>query len=126
MIQGIYCLSEDGKRLEKVMDRQVVHAEIPEGVTTIGPGAFMRCTALKSVHIPDTVRRIELYAFACCTALERVDIPASVTEMAPWIFFGCTALKDVNSEQELDDMFHLMRSFKRRQTMDAFDYEKTE
>ncbi|MGN0346531.1 MAG: leucine-rich repeat domain-containing protein [Lachnospiraceae bacterium] len=42
----------------------ITSAVIPEGITTIGYGAFYHCDDLQTVSIPSTVRRIDAYAFA--------------------------------------------------------------
>ena len=47
---------------------------IPDGVTTIGIGAFAYCTNLTSVVIPDTVKSIDGNAFVSCTSLTNVVI----------------------------------------------------
>ena len=62
---------------------------IPAGVTEIGCGAFMDCTALASVVIPAGVTEIGWAAFSGCTALASVVIPESVTEIGERAFKGC-------------------------------------
>ncbi len=65
---------------------------IPEGVTSIGSGAFWHCKSLSDVTLPSTLTTIESYAFNDCQALETIDIPESVTYIGnaalgdtPWI-----------------------------------------
>lgn len=41
----------------------LTNADIPEGVTTIGYGAFYHCDALTDVYLPSTVTRVGRYAF---------------------------------------------------------------
>ena len=57
---------------------------IEKGVTTIGYGAFARCTALTSVTIPDSVVRIINEAFTGCTSLTGVYI----TDLLAWCRIG--------------------------------------
>ena len=45
-------------------------ARIPEGITTIGYGAFYHCDRLETVSIPSTVQYIDAYAFAFTPWLE--------------------------------------------------------
>ena len=54
---------------------------IPEGVRSVGSGAFYGCKGLTAVTMPDTVAEIGRQAFAYCTALTQVNIPASLREM---------------------------------------------
>ncbi|MBR5861606.1 MAG: leucine-rich repeat domain-containing protein [Bacteroidaceae bacterium] len=51
---------------------------IPQGVTTLGIEAFVRCEALTAIEIPSSVTSIGEYAFQVCTGLTRVDskVPA--------------------------------------------------
>lgn len=48
-------------------------------VTSIGKGAFNRCTCLTFVVIPNSVTSIGDEAFRCCFDLTSVTIPNSVT-----------------------------------------------
>jgi len=68
---------------------------IPNNVTTIGSGAFFRCTGLTSVTIPNSVITIGGAAFSGCTGLTSVIIPNSVTTIGTDAFFGCTGLISV-------------------------------
>lgn len=56
--------------------REVV---IPEGVRTIGEGAFEHCVNLVEVLIPDSVSYIAESAFNNCTNLTKIDIAQSST-----------------------------------------------
>lgn len=68
---------------------------IPNGVTTIGGGAFSDCTGLESVTIPESVTTIGRNAFEGCTGLISVTIPNSVTEIAGSAFWKCTGLTSI-------------------------------
>jgi hypothetical protein len=69
---------------------------IPSSVTSIGDGAFNRCTGLTSVTIPNNVTSIGGWAFERCTNLTNVTIPNSVTTIGVWAFDGCTGLTSVS------------------------------
>ena len=60
-------------KLEKIV--------IPEGIETIGQGAFAECENLTSVTLPSTIRSIGDWAFQGCTNLTEVIIPESVTSI---------------------------------------------
>ena len=93
------------------------HIAIPENVTKIADGAFMRCPSLEEVHIPDhtslgkmafkycnSVKKfslpksrsaIETSDFAHCISLTDVVIPEHITELEGWAFHGCVKLKNI-------------------------------
>lgn len=50
-------------------NKNIKTAEIPNGVTSIGKGAFYACTNLTSVTIPNSVTSIERRAFYWCDKL---------------------------------------------------------
>lgn len=90
---------------------------IPESVTEIGMGAFIRsnirrmviptsvkvidyytfyyCSHLADVTISDGVQRIENYSFNNCAALTHISIPASVEKIGGRVFLGSDNLADV-------------------------------
>jgi hypothetical protein len=68
---------------------------IPNSVTTIGPGAFVDCTALTNVTIPNSVTSLGQAAFSGCTNLASVTIPNSVTAIGSGAFLNCTSLTNV-------------------------------
>ena len=95
---------------------------IPDGVTTIGSGAFELCVNLENINIPASLLEIKASAFKnCtsldtfyinnnittlnnnifngCTSLERITIPASVTNIYSSAFYNCTSLKEVIFEE---------------------------
>lgn len=72
---------------------------IPDGVTSIGKGAFSNCISLKSVTIPNSVTSIGQSAFSGCTSLTSVTIPNSVTSIGEGAFSnsGLTSVTIPNS-----------------------------
>ena len=69
------------------------HLEIPDSVTTIKEGTFLKCTGLTSVTIPNSVTTIDDGAFSGCSGLNSVTIPNSVTKIGECAFEKCTNLK---------------------------------
>ena len=55
---------------------------IPDGVTSIGDGAFLFCEGVTSITIPESVTSIEENAFSCCTALDSITYAGT---MAEWL-----------------------------------------
>jgi len=63
-------------------------------VTSIGPGAFASCYALKSINIPNSIITIEPEAFVA-SGLETITIPDSVTSIGPAAFESCGSLTSI-------------------------------
>ena len=62
---------------------------IPNSVTSIGDGAFYKCTGLTSVSIPNSVTSIGEVAFGGCLGLTSITIPNSVTSIGEYAFSHC-------------------------------------
>lgn len=69
---------------------------IPDGVTSIGGGAFSDCTSMTDVIIPNSVTSIGEHAFQRCSSLTKVIIPASVTNIEKGALTdGCYGLTEI-------------------------------
>ena len=72
-------LSEDGKTLWGVKDKDVMEVVVPDGVVAIGNETFRGCYSLEHIDIPNSVTSIGHRAFCGCSSLESISIPDSVT-----------------------------------------------
>ncbi|MBR5428074.1 MAG: leucine-rich repeat domain-containing protein, partial [Clostridia bacterium] len=79
--------------------------KIPEGVTSIGSYAFFGCTGLTSVIIPDSVTRIEWGAFSGCTNLTSLTIPDSVTTISQEMFIDCENLTAITISNDVTRIY---------------------
>jgi len=64
-------------------------------VTSIGLGAFSRCSGLTSVTIPNNVTTIGDWAFSDCSDLTSVTIGNSVTSIGRFAFENCKRLTSI-------------------------------
>lgn len=65
----------------------------PDGVDTIGFGAFMECRYFNPSSLPSTVTAIRRYAFYNCTRLALSSLPSGLGgEIGDYAFYGCTNL----------------------------------
>ena len=64
-------------------------------VTSIGEEAFYGCTGLTSITIPDSVKSIGSRAFKNCSGLTNVTIGNGVTSIGQEAFYACNALTNV-------------------------------
>jgi len=83
-----------------IIPKGITNVTIPNGVTSIGVGAFNDCASLKSISIPDSVTSIGSHAFDGCTSLKSITIPDSVTSIASFgegAFHGCTSVTSITT-----------------------------
>ena len=73
----------------------IKYVTLPDGLTSIGGGAFDGCSGLTSITIPNSVKSIGDYAFYNCSSLTSVTIGNSVTSIGRYAFNGCSKLTSV-------------------------------
>ena len=66
---------------------------IPEGVSSIGTGAFKGCSSLTEIHIPEGVHTIGDKAFSGCRSLTEIHIPEGVRAIGYRAFEDCDQLQ---------------------------------
>lgn len=84
--------SKDKKTLIAYPEGKGSSYSIPNGVTSIGDGAFHYQDGLSSVTIPNSVTSIGNDAFSNCKGLTSVTIPGSVTSIGSNTFSNCSGL----------------------------------
>ncbi|MBD5190708.1 MAG: leucine-rich repeat domain-containing protein, partial [Bacteroidales bacterium] len=89
-----FTLSYDRKTLVAVSSTVTDPVSIPEGITTIGEGAFKDRKDITEVIFPTSLTEIEREAFAG-SGIKSVTVPDNVTSIGEGAFSGCTALTSV-------------------------------
>ena len=74
---------------------------IPKSVTSIGDFAFSNCRSLIDIHLPESVLTIGRGAFGACSSLKSVTIPKGVTVINSSLFQECTNLSYVNIHDDV-------------------------
>lgn len=69
---------------------------IPDSVTEIGASAFSYCTNLEKINMPANLEKIGESAFSECARLLEIKIPDSVTEIGSNAFYDCAGLSEIN------------------------------
>ena len=82
-------LSEDGRTVTGVLDKERKMFTIPKGVTAIGPEAFAGCVQMRKITLPDTLKIIDAGAFKGCIGLKNITIPKGVEKIGKEAFLGC-------------------------------------
>ena len=84
--------------------------DLPQGLQTIGKGAFLACINITDIIIPGTVISIGQSAFSGCKSLVSVEIQEGVTVLSLGCFSDCPLLSTVrlpNSVNKICDLvFH--------------------
>lgn len=81
--------------------KTLISVQIGDGVTSIGPNAFLNCTQLTELNIPSSVTSIGYYAVSGCFSLTNIVIPDSVTSIDYNAFAGCIGLTSITLSQNL-------------------------
>ena len=90
----------------------IVTADIPQSVTTIGENAFCWCKKLTKVTIPSSVSRIKWGAFQVCTNLSSVIIgtPQTIDSVTctfePAIFYNDRSLQTIEMRKMIPPIYN--------------------
>ena len=91
-------LTSDGKRLISYWGKEKV-VNVPQGIKSIGNGAFSCCHNLTSITLPQGVESIGNEAFAWCKALTSITLPQGVKSIGNKAFYKCKALTSITLSQ---------------------------
>ena len=69
---------------------------VPDGISTIGAGAFYGCGNLMEITLPDSVTKIEEYAFYECEGLTKMILPDKLESIGNQAFSYCENLKEIS------------------------------
>ena len=99
----IVSVSEGTKEIgTEFQGKDIEEVRIPEGVTSIGEGAFKDCTELRSISFPSTLETISREAFSGCKQLKIQKLPASLRDIGENAFSGCISIESFDIEEGND------------------------
>ena len=70
--------------------------KVPDGVETIGEGAFIGCSTLTQISLPNGVKTIGDCAFLGCDNLALLDVPDGVETIGAYACYDCSSLKEIS------------------------------
>ncbi len=80
---------------------RLTNITIPEGVISIGNGAFNECSWLRSIELPEGLTSIGFDTFNGCISLTNITIPKSVISIGNGAFRECTGLRSIELPEGL-------------------------
>ena len=69
---------------------------VPDGILSIGPGAFRGCGSLWKVMVPEGVVSVGEFAFSACGTLASVSLPGTVKDIGSSPFSNCPRLEEIS------------------------------
>lgn len=75
---------------------EITSLTIPEGITSIGEGAFLYCVKLESISMPDSLTKIGYAAFSNCSRLTTVTFSNNLQYISDMSFKACDLLTTIN------------------------------
>ena len=94
-IDGVLFNKEGTTLLQYPCGRPGAEYVIPEGVTKLAWGSFLKAGYLETVRFPSSLKVINEASFHQCTSLTSIDIPDTVQAIRAGAFQGCSNLKQV-------------------------------
>lgn len=74
---------------------------VPDGVHTIGQGAFKGSTFIETIVLPDSVTAIRDNAFKGCRKLKEINLPPSLEFLGDYAFHRCHSLRTIDIPQSV-------------------------
>ena len=72
---------------------------VPEGVISVGIGAFKNCAEVEVISLPGSVTDIGANAFEGCISLRSIGIPSGITVITTGMFTDCKNLTHVRMQK---------------------------
>lgn len=73
----------------------LTEVSLPMTLSTMGTDAFFRCASLTTVNLPTSLSKLPSFAFSGCVSLADVLIPDNITILDDYVFHNCSALTSI-------------------------------
>lgn len=90
--QGTKCVAGEAF----VRNTSITSITIPNGVVSLGHGAFNGCNNLTRVTLPQSLKIIDDGVFYSCTKLTSINIPDGITSIGGTAFYNCSSLSNIH------------------------------
>lgn len=87
--------SEDGKTLIRCPEDRTGEYIVPDGVTTLGQGAFENCAYMTSIRLGDSVKKIDKACFFRCKSLVSIKFGKQLKTLGEKAFYECWSLSSI-------------------------------
>ncbi len=84
--------------------RSLEEVVLPQSVEVIEDVAFKNCANLKKITLPDNLQFIGIRAFESCKSLENITIPNQIRHISSGVFCDCDHLRTVEFPASLETM----------------------
>lgn len=81
--------------------KKLTDVYLPNSLRTISEGAFQDCSQLSSINLPENLKTIEGGTFASCRQLASIDLPEGLEVIGPGAFESCSSLESVHLPSSL-------------------------
>ena len=80
------------------------NVKLPNSVTSIGEGAFLGCSGMKSISLGNSLTTLGYRVFQNCESLLSITLPDTLRELPGTLFSGCISLKSVQMPKYLKEI----------------------
>ena len=79
---------------------------VPEGIRSIGDGAFYGCERLTSIELPDSLESIGDHAFVACSRLTAMKLPEGLSSIGSMAFYDCWSLTSIELPEGFTTLYY--------------------
>ena len=77
---------------------------IPNGIVSIGEGAFLECAGLEKIVLPRGLKEIGWGAFNGCSDLKKIEFPDGLERIGQTAFSSCVNLEEISFPESLEEI----------------------